>query len=59
MSFKLRPYQKEAIQSLYDYYGQHKGNPVLVLPTGAVDTWFRPHSFGMCWRNIRTNGCCS
>lgn len=33
--FKLRDYQEDAIASLYDYFGRHSGNPLLVLPTGA------------------------
>ena len=31
----LRPYQAEAIQALYDYFGKANGNPLIVLPTGA------------------------
>ncbi len=32
---KLRPYQREAIDSLYTYFEKNTGNPLLVLPTGA------------------------
>lgn len=32
---ELRYYQTEAVQSIYDYFGQHDGNPLVVLPTGA------------------------
>lgn len=32
---ELRPYQKEAIQSLYDYFLEKDGNPLIVLPTGS------------------------
>jgi DNA repair protein RadD len=31
----LRPYQTEAVQSIYDYFGSQQGNPLIVLPTGA------------------------
>jgi len=31
----LRPYQREAVQSIYDYFGKEKGNPLVVLPTGS------------------------
>lgn len=32
---ELRPYQREAIDAIYTYFGQHTGNPLIVLPTGA------------------------
>ena len=33
---QLRPYQVEAVQSIYDYYNSgNKGNALIVLPTGA------------------------
>jgi DNA repair protein RadD len=33
---KLRPYQSEAVQGVYDYWTQGKGkNPLVVAPTGA------------------------
>lgn len=32
---QLRGYQREAIASVYNYFGQYQGNPLLVLPTGA------------------------
>ncbi len=32
---ELRPYQREAIDALYDYFSHHAGNPLVVLPTGA------------------------
>lgn len=31
----LRPYQQDAIDALYAYFGAHVGNPLVVLPTGA------------------------
>ncbi|GAB5501173.1 MAG: hypothetical protein PsegKO_34840 [Pseudohongiellaceae bacterium] len=31
----LRPYQTEAIDSLYDHFRNHQGNPLIVLPTGT------------------------
>ena len=32
----LRDYQRESIDALYEWFGKHeKGNPLLVLPTGA------------------------
>lgn len=35
MSFALRPYQQEAIDTLWRYLAARDGNPALVLPTGA------------------------
>lgn len=32
---ELRPYQRGAIDALYDYFGQHTGNPLVVMPTGT------------------------
>jgi DNA repair protein RadD len=32
---ELRPYQRAAINGLYDYFGQSMGNPLVVLPTGT------------------------
>lgn len=32
---ELRPYQREAIDALYDYFRAKTGNPLVVLPTGA------------------------
>ena len=31
----LRPYQQAAIDAIYAYFEEHKGNPLLVLPTAA------------------------
>ena len=31
----LRPYQQRAIDDLYKWMGNNKGNPCLVLPTGS------------------------
>lgn len=31
----LRPYQREAIDATYQYFREHTGNPLIVLPTGA------------------------
>ena len=31
----LRPYQKEAIAAIYDYFRKKSGHPIVVLPTGA------------------------
>lgn len=37
---KLRPYQGEAIEALFAWWGERKGeNPLLVLPTGAGKTF--------------------
>jgi len=33
--FKLRTYQQESVDSIYRWYKTRKGNPLLVLPTGA------------------------
>lgn len=35
MTIQLRPYQTEANQALYRYFETKKGNPLIVLPTGA------------------------
>jgi DNA repair protein RadD len=32
---KLRPYQDEAVQAVYDYYENNSGNILLCLPTGS------------------------
>jgi DNA repair protein RadD len=32
---ELRSYQRGAIDALYDYFGQHTGNPLVVMPTGT------------------------
>lgn len=31
----LRPYQKRTIDMIYSWFGEHQGNPCVVLPTGA------------------------
>lgn len=31
---KLRPYQQDAIDALFDYFNRKTGNPLVVLPTG-------------------------
>jgi DNA repair protein RadD len=31
----LRPYQVAAIQAIYDYYGKHHGNALIVIPTAG------------------------
>jgi DNA repair protein RadD len=31
----LRPYQSEAIEAIYAYFGEKEGNPLVVLPTGT------------------------
>lgn len=31
----LRPYQDEAVQSVFDYFTTKSGNPLIVLPTGS------------------------
>lgn len=35
MSFKLRWYQEEAVASLFDYFLNNSGNPLVALPTGT------------------------
>ena len=36
MTFKLRPYQEAAIDGLYQYWADGRGdNPLIVAPTGA------------------------
>ncbi len=39
MAFELRDYQKKAVDALYDYWAQGKGeNPLIVAPTGSGKT---------------------
>ncbi len=35
MTLSLRPYQRAAIEALYDYFGGNTGNPLVVMPTGT------------------------
>lgn len=35
MSLQLRPYQREAVDAVYAYWGNGGGNPLIVLPTAA------------------------
>ena len=35
MSIKLRPYQGAAIQGIYNYFHDHTGNPLIVIPTAG------------------------
>jgi len=35
MNLSLRPYQHAAIQGIYDYFGSHTGNPVVIIPTAG------------------------
>ncbi len=35
MTLSLRPYQHQAIESLYDYFSGSAGNPLVVMPTGT------------------------
>ncbi len=35
MTYKLRAYQAEAVNSVYDYFRRERGNPIVVLPTGC------------------------
>lgn len=39
----LRPYQQEAIDATYDYLSRAKGNPLIVLPTGAGKSLVMAH----------------
>jgi len=32
---QLRPYQTDAVNSIFEYFGEKKGNPVLCCPTGS------------------------
>lgn len=32
---KLRDYQEEAIQAIYDYFAENDGNPLILAPTGS------------------------
>lgn len=43
---ELRPYQKEALNALYQYFLENNGNPILSLPTGTgksviIAEWIR------------------
>jgi DNA repair protein RadD len=35
MSLSLRPYQSAAIQGIYNYFNDHTGNPLVVIPTAG------------------------
>src|SRR5665213_2820021 len=35
MTLSLRPYQRAAIDALYDYFAGDIGNPLVVMPTGT------------------------
>ena len=35
MQLQLRPYQRAAVDALFDYFQCNQGNPLVVLPTGA------------------------
>jgi DNA repair protein RadD len=35
MSRQLRPYQRAAIDAIYDYFGRASGHPVIVIPTAG------------------------
>ena len=35
MTLSLRPYQRSAIEALYEYFSASAGNPLVVLPTGT------------------------
>lgn len=35
MSFELRPYQADAVDSIYKYFMSNSGNPLIVMPTGT------------------------
>lgn len=35
MKMKLRGYQREAVDAIYDYFSEHQGNPLVVCPTGS------------------------
>ena len=35
MAWELRPYQREAIDSTYEYWAEKAGNPLIVVPTGG------------------------
>ncbi|MCA3380182.1 MAG: DEAD/DEAH box helicase family protein [Roseomonas sp.] len=35
MTLSLRPYQRAAIDALYDYFSGNTGNPLVVMPTGT------------------------
>lgn len=35
MPLELRPYQEDAVSSIFDYFSRRDGNPLIVLPTGS------------------------
>jgi len=46
MALALRPYQQKAIDDLYNYFVNHTGNPLVVIPTGGgksliMAEWFK------------------
>lgn len=47
---ELRDYQQKTIDMLYQWFGEHKGNPCVVLPTGAGKSVIIA---GFCQRAIR------
>ena len=48
--FIPRPYQSEAVVSLFEYFNQHTGNPLIGLPTGTgksvIPPMFMSQAFG-------------
>ena len=36
MTLALRPYQRAAVEALYDYFSASAGNPLVVMPKGAA-----------------------
>lgn len=35
MTFTLRYYQEEAVESVFTYFASHNGNPIIAMPTGT------------------------
>ena len=56
MTLQLRPYQRAAIDAIYDYFAVETGHPLLVLPTACGKSLVMPPSSRRCWRSGRTSG---
>lgn len=58
MAFKLREYQKDAIDACFDYLNNNEGNPILCLPTGAGKSIIVSHILQELLKYSGTRGLC-
>ena len=56
MTLQLRPYQRAAIDAIYDYFAVATGHPLIVIPTAGGKSLVMAASFRRCWRTGRTSG---